>query len=182
MMQKTPLTLHLGKDQASGTITQTAYFQNTCYTAPRTKPPRSTTARTNSTVARLTMPVVSNQTRSVLQSATLCATSHILLAQNAAKLAITAINAPSALEKSAAKAQMTGNSQRTLRRAQSAAQSATSPTLLAQSANKLAITQIGALSDLNAPAAKDLLLRSPQRHHLSMLPVAPLSPFPSSHL
>ena len=134
MMQKIPQTLHLGND-----------------TAPRTKPPRATTARTNSSVARLTMPVVPNQMRRVLQSATLCAISLILLAQNAAKQAITPINAPSALEASAAKAQMTRNSQRTLCRAQSAAQSATSLTLFAQNAAKMAITQIGALSNLKTP-------------------------------
>ena len=179
------------------------------------------------------MPVVPNQMRRVLQSASLCAISLMLLAQNATELAITPINAPSALEKSAAKARITRdyqrtlrraqsaaqsatsltlsaqcadklaimpinalaslgasaakaqtrrNSQRTLRRAQSAAQSATSLTSSAQDAAKLAITQIGALSHIRTTAAKAQLPRNPQEHHLSMLPVAPLSPFPSSHL
>ena len=166
MMQKIHQTLHLGND-----------------TAPRTKPPRSTTARTNSSVARLTMPVVPSQMRRVLRSASLCAIFLMLLAQNAIELAITPINAPSALETLAAKAQrMRRNSQRTQRRAQSAAQSATSLTSSAQDVAKLAITQTGALSHIRTTAAKAQLPRNPQEHHLSMLPVAPLSPFPSSHL
>ena len=72
MMQKIPRILHLGND-----------------TDPRTKPPRA-----KSTLPRLCMPVVLTTTmRTVLQNATQSATSLILLAQNATKLAITPINA-----------------------------------------------------------------------------------------
>ena len=109
------------------------------------------------------MPVVPSQMRRVLQSASLCAIFLMLLAQNAIELAITPINAPSALEKSAAKARITRDYQRTLRRAQSAAQSATSLTLSAQCADKLAIMPINALASLGASAAKAQTRRNSQR-------------------
>ena len=100
MMQRIPQTLHLGND-----------------TAPRTKPPRATTALSNITVARLNMPVVLKLMRRVLQSASLCAIFLMLLAQNAIELAITPINALSHLKISAAKAQLPRSSQRTRYRA-----------------------------------------------------------------
>ena len=106
MMQQIPRTLHLGK------------------IAPRTKPPRATTALSNITVARLNMPVVLTQMRKVLQSAISLA----LLAKIANELAITPINAFSHLKISAAKAQLPRSFQATLSRVHMCPQRLLEPT------------------------------------------------------